>query len=87
MGDELVNFTKLSREKFDRVVEALLLAEYGVNGAHVQVIDGRGGDDGIDVGVWDADDNVVHIFQLKHYPEGFSGKFSSSRPTMAPARG
>jgi hypothetical protein len=76
VGVEPVNFTKLPRERFDRVVEALLLAEYGVDGTHVQVIDGRGGDDGIDVGVWDAEENIVHVFQLKHYPEGLSGKFS-----------
>jgi hypothetical protein len=70
---EEVQFEQMGQLEFDRVVEALLTAEHRGHGFRVQALDGRGGDGGIDVGMWDMDDNVVRIFQLKYFPDGFSG--------------
>ncbi|WIB65606.1 hypothetical protein [Curtobacterium sp. MCBD17_040] len=74
-----MEFKTLGRDKFDRVVEALLRAEHQGDGRRAQAIDGRGGDDGIDFGVWGADGSIEHIYQLKYYPEGFSAKHSDRR--------
>ncbi|MEV4865497.1 hypothetical protein [Streptomyces ossamyceticus] len=37
--------------------------------AHVEAVNGRGGDDGIDIKV--TCDSLVRVFQLKYYPDGF----------------
>jgi hypothetical protein len=75
-GDK-IQWTRLNQLWFDRIVETLLLRKYrGV--ATVNVVDGRGGDEGIDVSVTHPDDTVV-IYQLKYFPEGMSGNFSSRR--------
>lgn len=63
----------MGQPEFDRVVEALLVAEFTGGGFTAQALDGRGGDGGIDVGVWDPQGKVVRVFQLKYFPEGFSG--------------
>jgi hypothetical protein len=75
-GDK-IQWTRLNQPWFDRIVETLLLRKFrGV--AAVDIVDGRGGDEGIDVAVTYPDDTVV-IYQLKYFPEGMSGNFSGRR--------
>ncbi|MGW8431334.1 hypothetical protein ACWGJ9_09425 [Curtobacterium citreum] len=73
MAGQTVPFETMGQPEFDRVVEGLLVTEFTGGGFTAQALDGRGGDGGIDVGVWDPQRNVVRIFQLKYFPEGFSG--------------
>ncbi|MFE9687764.1 hypothetical protein [Streptomyces sp. NPDC006285] len=56
--------------------------------AHVEAVNGRGGDDGIDIKV--TQDSQVHVFQLKYYPDGFpttahKGRRTSIRQSFARA--
>lgn len=75
-----IKWKQLDEDTFNELVEALLVAEYTGNGLKAQAIDGRGGDDGIDVDVRvEATGQITHIFQLKHFPEGFSGGFVKRR--------
>ncbi|MGP5931353.1 hypothetical protein [Corynebacterium glyciniphilum] len=75
-GDK-IQWSRLNQPWFDRIVETLLLRKFrGV--ATVDIVDGRGGDEGIDVAVTYPDDTVV-IYQLKYFPEGMSGNFSGRR--------
>ncbi len=46
--------------------------------AEVDVVNGRGGDGGVDVSVTYPDGRLV-IYQLKYYPEGMSGGFVGRR--------
>lgn len=78
-----MQFEKLEQSEFDRVVEALLLAEAKAGELRAQVLDGRGGDGGIDVGVWNNAGHLVHIYQLKYFPQGFSGLFSKRRSQIS----
>lgn len=64
----LVDWDAIGREKFDRVVEALIAYRY--QDSEVTVFDGKGGDGGRDVVV--VQGSRVRIFQLKYFPEGFS---------------
>jgi hypothetical protein len=71
---------RLDEDTFNKSVEALLVAEYSGNGLRAQAIDGRGGDGGIDIDVRvERTDQLTHIFQLKHFPQGFSGGFRPRR--------
>ena len=71
---------RLDEDTFNKSVEALLVAEYTGDGLRAQAIDGRGGDGGIDIDVRvGRTDQLTHIFQLKHFPEGFSGGFRPRR--------
>ncbi|WIE80991.1 hypothetical protein [Curtobacterium sp. MCSS17_016] len=79
MVEELVHFRRMDQPEFDRVVEALLIEEHSRPGLRVHALDGRGGDGGVDVGVWDSFGALVHVFQLKFFPEGFSGLMSKRR--------
>ncbi len=79
MAGQNVPFETMGQPEFDRVVEALLVAEFTGGGFTAQALDGRGGDGGVDVGVWDPRGKVVRVFQLKYFPEGFSGLFSRRR--------
>ncbi|MBF4609235.1 hypothetical protein [Curtobacterium sp. VKM Ac-1393] len=79
MAEFEIRFDKLDQPQFDRVVEAVLIEEFTGNGFRAQPLDGRGGDGGIDVGVWDMSKHVVRIFQLKCFPEGFSGMWRPRR--------
>lgn len=74
-----MRFDKLDQPEFDRVVEAVLTEEFTGRGFRAQPLDGRGGDGGIDVGVWDMNKQIVRIFQLKCYPDGFSGMWRARR--------
>ena len=71
---------RLDEDTFNKSVEALLVAEYTGNGLRAQAIDGRGGDGGIDIDVRvGRTGQLTHIFQLKHFPQGFSGGFRPRR--------
>lgn len=70
-----IEWDKLADQKsFDRYVEALVLRRFGEG---VRVVDGRGGDDGIDIEI--VQGGRVTILQLKYFPEGFSGGFKDTR--------
>ncbi len=77
-NEHMVNWSH-SRGYFDRVVEVLLRRMWEPK-AHtdVHVIDGRGGDDGLDVYV-ERNGFTVHVYQLKFFPEGMSGGFRTRR--------
>lgn len=79
MAEQDVPFDTMGQPAFDRVVEALLTAEHTGDGYRAQAIDGRGGDGGVDVGVWDTSGRIVRIFQLKYFPEGFSGMWGGRK--------
>lgn len=69
----LIDWQHLDQPRFDRIVEALLVRIHqGEPGAVVEVLDGRGGDGGIDVAVL-IDGLIDTIYQLKYFPDGFSG--------------
>ncbi|MDZ5146376.1 hypothetical protein [Microbacterium testaceum] len=69
-----VEWARIDDATFNALSESLLVREYTGNGLVAMAIDGRGGDGGIDVDVRVArTDQVVHVFQLKYFPEGFSG--------------
>ncbi len=72
-----IDWDTIGQERFDRIVEALINHKY--RGADVEVIavDGRGGDGGVDIEV--RQDGRVIIFQLKYFPEGFSGGWKPRR--------
>lgn len=80
MSTSRVDWRTVGLEEFNRLVEALLVRDRTVGPLVGQAIDGRGGDDGIDVDVRVARTRqLVEILQLKYFPEGFSGKFSDRR--------
>jgi hypothetical protein len=75
-----VDWAHILETQFNQLVEALLVREYTGNGLVAQALDGRGGDGGIDVDVRSKKtDQLTRIFQLKYFPEGFSGGFVNRR--------
>lgn len=75
-----VIWDRLDENTFNKSVEALLVAEYTGDGMLAQAIDGRGGDGGIDIDVKvERTGQLIQIFQLKYFPEGFSGGFRPRR--------
>ncbi|WP_344100060.1 hypothetical protein [Myceligenerans crystallogenes] len=77
--DFLYPWTTCGREDFDRVVELLLQRRHQPGPGHAQAVDGRGGDEGIDVDVTLPGGAITTIYQLKYFPEGFSGGWSKTR--------
>lgn len=73
------DWSVIKEDVFNRVVEALLVAEFSTDGNRARAIDGRGGDRGVDVGVWGPNGSLRHIFQLKHYRDGWSAKHGDRR--------
>ncbi|WP_289007946.1 hypothetical protein [uncultured Thermomonospora sp.] len=71
-----IEWKQIGREKFERIVEALLYRTYSFN-SEVRAVDGRGGDSGIDFLVKQG--QRLRIFQLKYFPEGFSSEMQSRR--------
>ncbi|WP_368496167.1 hypothetical protein [Herbiconiux sp. A18JL235] len=70
----------MDEAEFNKLAEALLVAEYTKDGLRAQAIDGRGGDGGVDVDVRvERTQQLTQIFQLKYFPEGFSGGFKQRR--------
>ncbi|TFC10556.1 hypothetical protein [Cryobacterium sp. MDB2-33-2] len=76
-----INWSTIGEKAFNELVEALLLRQQkDIPGTYARAIDGRGGDGGIDVDVRATrTDQLIGIFQLKHFPEGFSNGFSKTR--------
>ncbi|WP_280247394.1 MULTISPECIES: hypothetical protein [Nocardia] len=70
-----IDWDQIGQQRFDRIVEVLITRRY--SNAEVIAVNGRGGDGGIDLEVRQGD--RLHIFQLKYFPEGFSGGFARSR--------
>lgn len=80
LHDNRIDWRLISEEDFNRVVEAVLVTAYRDEQHDVRALDGKGGDGGIDVAVWRKEDNkVLHIFQLKYFPEGFTGGHRAAR--------
>ncbi|UOQ89211.1 hypothetical protein MUN74_18440 [Agromyces endophyticus] len=78
----MVDVLKLDRDEFEKLVELLILRMYQRNHPELVAtpVDGRGGDGGIDIDVRVKKTNqLVKIYQLKHFPEGFSGAWGKSR--------
>ncbi len=71
-----IDWHLIGQPRFDRIVEALLVRIYRFNST-VDPIDGRGGDGGRDIVTTQG--NRVRIFQLKYFPEGFSGGFRTRK--------
>lgn len=66
-----IQWDKLEQKWFDRIVETLLMRKFQ-SIAQVTLLDGRGGDGGVDASVAFPDGRTA-IYQLKYYPEGMSG--------------
>lgn len=79
MHEGSIDWKQITEDDFNRAVEALLMRKYHQPPeSTAEAIDGRGGDGGIDVVVRVAG-KIDRIFQLKHFPEGFSGGFRQTR--------
>lgn len=73
-------WSRIDEQTFNDLVEALLVKDNTGNGVTAMAIDGRGGDGGIDIDVRaNATNQIVRIYQLKFFPEGFSGGFATAR--------
>ncbi|MFE3830220.1 hypothetical protein [Streptomyces sp. NPDC059092] len=82
-----VEWDRVGQPGFDRIVEAVVHRVYDAT-ARVEAVNGRGGDDGIDIKV--THDSRVRVFQLKYYPGGFpttahKGRRKSIRQSFARA--
>lgn len=74
-----MDWATIGQELFDRIVEALVQRVYDDTTWDVRPIDGRGGDDGIDIECLHKTSGHRHVHQLKYFPEGFSGKHVKRR--------
>jgi hypothetical protein len=69
-----INWRNISEIDFNETVEALIVRDRTGGGLVAQAVDGRGGDDGIDIDVKVArTGQLTEILQLKWFPDGFSG--------------
>lgn len=66
-----------SHADFDRVVEAFFVNENNDLDSDAYAVNGRGGDDGIDIHI--RRDGRLTIVQLKYFPEGFAGAWAKAR--------
>ncbi|MGW3520585.1 hypothetical protein [Streptomyces hydrogenans] len=78
-SDVAIEWDRIGQPAFDRYVEALLHRMFDDRG-QVVVVNGRGGDDGIDVKV--TTDVGLRIFQLKYHPDGFPGSLKGRRTSI-----
>lgn len=67
-----IEWDQIGQPLFDRIIEALVEHLYD-NSWDVRPIDGRGGDGGIDIECQHKETGARHVFQLKYFPEGFTG--------------
>jgi hypothetical protein len=75
-----VDWARLDRSEFERIVNVLITRDGDARGFISIAPDGRGGDAGIDIELRDpVSGRIVHIYQLKHFPEGFSSGWAQSR--------
>lgn len=84
------DWAALGRDRFDRLIEALIVRRHP-QGSRVDVVDGRGGDGGVDVLAVDPhagdskevvfrdDPGHLTVYQLKFFPEGFDGMYQKRR--------
>lgn len=76
----MLDWKSIGREKFERITAALIRRHHS-DASNVQervtVPDARGGDQGIDVLVVEA--NATWVYQQKYFPEGFSGGWKDTR--------
>lgn len=72
-----IDWERLGQPEFDRQVEALFMEEHKDLPQDAYVVNGRGGDDGIDIQI--RRDGRLIIVQLKFFPEGFSGGWVKRR--------
>lgn len=80
MGHGRIKWSALDESTFNELVESLLVREFTADGQIAMALDGRGGDGGIDIELRSKrTGQLVRIFQLKHFPEGFSGGFVNRR--------
>ncbi|WP_405764651.1 hypothetical protein OHU34_03620 [Streptomyces sp. NBC_00080] len=82
-----VEWERIGQPGFDRIVEAVVHRVYDA-AARVEAVNGRGGDNGIDIKVTLG--SRVRVFQLKYYPDGFpttshKGRRGSIRESFARA--
>ncbi|GGY18934.1 hypothetical protein GCM10010358_82430 [Streptomyces minutiscleroticus] len=75
-----IDWDRIGQREFDRHVEALLYRMFNGSAGKVIAVNGRGGDDGIDVQV--STDAGIRIFQLKYYPDGFPGSVKGRRSAI-----
>ncbi len=69
---ERVEWERLPKDEFDKIVDVLITTHYKELGYDAQAVDGRGGDGGIDIEVRErGTGKLLHIFQVKYFPEGF----------------
>jgi hypothetical protein len=73
-----VDWKRITEVDFNRIVEAVVLRDAAQHGLEAFAIDGRGGDGGIDIEVRRGG-KTVHVYQLKYFPEGFSGGWRQTR--------
>jgi len=75
-----IDWRHIDEDDFNDLVEALLVREHTRDGLEAHALSGRGGDDGIDVEIRvKATNALIHTFQLKYFPGGFSGGNSARR--------
>ncbi|MER6523442.1 hypothetical protein ABT246_42520 [Streptomyces sp. NPDC001553] len=74
-----IDWKHIEQPRFDQIVEALVHRLYA-DRADVKVVNGRGGDGGIDIKVTLPD--RVRILQLKCYNDGFQGSYKGRRPSI-----
>lgn len=78
-GQGQLDWGAVTEDEFNRWAEALIVQKHvDEGGCKVFVLDGAGGDGGIDIGV-ERNGVVEHIYQLKYFREGFSGGFRDVR--------
>jgi hypothetical protein len=78
LSQSRIDWSKISEVDFNQLVEVLLLKMYDKKPYRAEVLRGAGGDGGIDVAVW-LGSRVISVFQLKYFPEGFTGEFRKVR--------
>ncbi|WIE63163.1 hypothetical protein DEI97_008485 [Curtobacterium sp. MCLR17_032] len=77
---ERVEWGRLPKDEFDRIVDVLITTHYKELGFDAEAVDGRGGDGGIEIDVRDRETGkLLHIFQVKYFPEGFPTAHKSRR--------
>lgn len=72
-----LDWGRLTQPEFDRIVESLFMKENSDIPKDAFAVNGRGGDEGIDIRIRRA--RKLVILQLKYFPEGFSGGFKEVR--------
>lgn len=80
--DDPIEWRVINEDRFNAVVETLLVRAFTdpSKNRQARAISGRGGDGGVDVGVWDTSTNeLVEIFQLKHFPDGWPVRVKGRR--------